>query len=209
MTETKTETKVRVEHPMTLRVPKAGFAVDDDDWLFEFCRINDELRIERTAEGNLKIEMPTGGETSNRNFELTTQLGIWTRRDGTGKGFDSNGGFILPNGALRAPDASWVSRDRLSNLTAGQKRKFLPLCPDFAVELRSPSDALEKIEAKMREYIENGARLAWLLDPEERKAHIYKADGSVEILDNPESLSGAPELPGFTLELKSVWEPEF
>ncbi len=208
VTETKTETKVRVEHPMELRVP-ARFAADDDDWLFEFCRINDELRIERTAEGSLEIETPTGGETSNRNFELTTQLGIWTRRDGTGKGFDSNGGFILPNGALRAPDASWVSRERLSSLTAEQKKRFLPLCPDFAIELRSPSDPLPKVGAKMREYIENGAKLAWLLDPEERKAHIYKANGSVEIFANPESLSGDPELPGFSLELKPVWEPEF
>ncbi len=210
VTETKAVTVVRVEHAMELRVPKKKtFAPEDDEWLFAFCRMNDELRIERTSHGELEIEMPTGGETSNRNFELTTQLGIWTRRDGTGKGFDSNGGFILPNGALRAPDASWVKRDRLSNLTAGQKKGFLPLCPDFAIELRSPSDPLPKIEAKMREYIENGAMLAWLLDPEERKAHVYKPGASVEVLENPESLSGAPELPGLALDLKSVWEPEF
>lgn len=209
-TETKTETIIRVEHPMELRVPKKRtFAPDDDDWLFEFCRVNDELRIERTAEGELEIEMPTGGETSNRNFEMNVDIGIWARRDGTGVCFDSSGGFILPNGALRSPDASWVRRERLSNLTAGQKRKFLPLCPDFAIELRSPSDPLAKVEAKMAEYIENGAMLAWLLDPVERTARIYKADGSVEVLENPESLSGDPELPGFVLELKPVWEPEF
>lgn len=102
-----------------------------------------------------------------------------------------------------------MRRERLASLTAGQKEKFLPLCPDFAVELRSPSDALSKIEAKMREYIENGAKLGWLLDPVERKAHVYKADGSVEVIENPESLSGDPELPGFVLVMKSVWEPEF
>ncbi|MBA2376294.1 MAG: Uma2 family endonuclease [Rubrobacter sp.] len=209
VTETKTETKVRVEHPMELRVPKAAFAVDDDDWLFEFCRMNDELRIERTAEGTLEIEMPTGGETSDRNSEINMQLRLWAKRDGAGVAFESSGGFVLPNGALRAPDASWVERDRLSNLAAGQKRRFLPLCPDFAIELRSPSDLLPKIEAKMREYIENGAKLGWLLDPEERRAYVYKSDGSAELLENPESLSGDPELPGFTLTLKPVWEPEF
>ncbi len=208
MTEMKTATTIWVEHPMKLRVPTT-FAPEDDEWLYAFCRMNDELRIERTSDGELEIEMPTGGETSNRNFELTAELAIWTRRDGTGVGFDSGGGFILPNGAMRAPDASWVKRERLSNLTPGQKKRFLPLCPDFVVELRSPSDPLPKVEAKMREYIENGAKLGWLLDPAERKAHIYKADGSVEILENPESLSGDPELPGFVLTLKPVWEPEF
>ncbi|MGH3089408.1 MAG: Uma2 family endonuclease [Rubrobacteraceae bacterium] len=208
--ETKTRTKVSVEHSMTLWVPKKrSFAPEDDEWLFAFCRMNDELRIERTSDGELEIEMPTGGKTGNRNFELTAELSIWTRRDGTGVGFDSSTGFILPNGALRAPDASWVKRERLSSLTAGQKEKFLPLCPDFAIELRSPSDSLSKVEEKMREYIENGAKLGWLLDPVERKAHIYKSDGSVEVIENPESLSGDPELPGFTLTLKPVWEPEF
>ncbi len=207
--ETKTRTKVSVEHPMELWVPTASFAADDDDWLFAFCQMNDELRIERTSDGELEIEMPTGGETSDRNSEINMQLRLWAKRNGTGVAFESNGGFILPNGAMRAPDASWVKRERLTNLTAGQKKKLLPLCPDFVIELLSPSDSLPKIEEKMREYIENGAQLGWLLDPEERKAHIYKADGSVEAIENPESLSGDPELPGFVLVLKSVWEPEF
>ncbi len=207
--ETKTRTKVSVEHPMELWVPTGSFAVEDDDWLYAFCRMNDELRIERTSDGELEIETPTGGKTSHRNFKIGSRLDAWAEMDGAGVGFDSNGGFILPNGALRAPDASWVKRERLSSLTAGQKEKFLPLCPDFTIELRSPSDPLSKIEAKMAEYIENGAKLGWLLDPEERKAHIYKADGSVEVIENPESLSGDPELPGFTLTLKGVWEPEF
>lgn len=208
--EMKTMATVRVEHPMTLWIPrKRSFTPEDDEWLFAFCRMNDELRIERTAEGELEIMPPTGGETGNRNFSLTRQLGNWTERDGTGVGFDSSTGFVLPNGAMRSPDASWVHRDRLANLTAEQKRKFLPLCPDFVIELLSPSDSLQKVEEKMREYIENGANLGWLLDPEERKARVYKANGSVEVIENPKSLSADPELPGFVLDLKGVWEPEF
>ncbi len=203
-----TETKVRTEYlPMVLRMRPA--LEMDDGQLFEFCRINREWRIERTAEGELEIMMPTGGETSNRNSNLNYQLTGWTLRDGTGVALESNGGFILPNGAMRSPDASWARRERLANLTAEQKRKFLPLCPDFVIELRSPSDSLSKIEAKMREYIENGAQLGWLLDPVERKVHVYKPGESVEVLENPERVSGEPVLPGFVLELKPVWEPSF
>jgi Uma2 family endonuclease len=201
-----TETKIRIEEPMELLVPWDPM---DNEWLYELCRANPELRIERTSEGEVEVMMPTGGETGNRNFEMTTELALWTRRDGTGVGFDSSTGFVLPNGAMRSPDASWASRDRLSNLSPEQKRKLLPLCPDFVIKLRSPSDSMPKIEAKMREYIENGAKLGWLLDPEERKVHVYKADGSVEALEDPESVSADPVLPGFALELKSVWESGF
>lgn len=207
--ETKTRTKVSVEHPMTLWVPKGSFAVDDDGWLYAFCRANPELRIERTSEGEVEVMMPTGGETSDRNSEINMQLRIWAKQNSTGVTFESNGGFVLPNGAMRTPDASWVSRERLAKLSPEQKRKLLTLCPDFAIELLSPSDSLSKTEAKMREYIENGAKLGWLLDPEERKAHIYRPDGSVEVVENPESLFGDPELPGFVLDPKAVWEPEF
>jgi Uma2 family endonuclease len=181
----------------------------NDEQLFEFCRINREWRIERTAEGELEIMPPTGGETSNRNIRLSVQLGIWTDRDGTGVAFDSNGGFILPNGAMRSPDASWVRRERLAELTPEQKQRFLPVCPDFVVELRSPSDRLAPIEAKMREYIENGARLGWLIDPEERKVHVYRNGEPVRALDNPDTLRADPPLPGFVLDLKPIWEPGF
>lgn len=133
----------------------------------------------------------------------------WTLQDGTGVAFDSNGGFILPNGAMRSPDASWVKRERLANLTAEQKQRFLPLCPDFVIELRSPSDPLAPVEAKMREYIENGARLGWLIDPEERKVRVYKPGEPVKVLDSPGSLSGELVLSGFVLDLKPIWEPGF
>jgi len=177
----------------------------DDEQLLEFCRINREWRIERTAEGELEIMPPTGGETSNKNARLTSQIWVWTEQDGTGVVFDSNGGFILPTGAMRSPDASWVRRERLADLTPEQK--FLPLCPDFVIELRSPSDPLALIEAKMREYVENGARLGWLIDPEERKVHIYRPKDRVEISDKPDNVSGDPILPGFVLDLKPIWEP--
>jgi Uma2 family endonuclease len=137
------------------------------------------------------------------------QQRLWAKRDGTGVAFDSNGGFILPKGAMRSPDASWVRRGRLAALTAQQKQRFLPVCPDFVIELRSPSDRLAPIEAKMREHIENGARLGWLIDPVERKAHVYKNGEPVRALDNPDTLRADPTLPSFVLDLKPSWEPGF
>ncbi len=202
------ETEVRVENPAMVLHMRPPLEMDEERF-FEFCRQNKGWRIERSAGGDLEIVPPTGGETSNRKANLTMQVGIWTRQDGTGVSFDSNGGFVLPSGAIRSPDASWVRRERLANLTADQKRRFLPLCPDFVVELRSPSDPLPPIEAKMREYLENGARLGWLIDPVERKVHIYKPGDPVEALESPGRLSGDPILSGFTLDLRPIWEPGF
>ena len=130
-----------------------------DEALFEFCRVNRDLRIERTKEGDLVIMAPTGGETGRRNFALTGALSAWAAQDGSGVGFDSSTGFILPNGAERSPDVAWVKRERWERLTADQRRKFVPLCPDFVIELRSPSDEIEDLKLKMQEYIENGASL--------------------------------------------------
>lgn len=202
MTETKI--KVRTEyHPVVLHTRPA--LEMDEEQFFEFCQLNREWRIERSAEGDLEIMPPTGGETGNRNFELTTDVGVWARHDSSGVGFDSSTGFVLPNGAIRSPDASWVKRERLANFTVEQKQRFLPLCPDFLIELRSPSDPLVPIEAKMLEYMENGARLGWLIDPVEKKVYVYKPGEPVEVLNKPDRLSGDPVLPGFVL--KPVWEP--
>ena len=203
-----TETKVRIENPPVVLRTRPALEMDEEQF-FEFCQLNRGWRIERSAEGDLEVMEPTGGETSNRNSSLNYQLTGWTLQDGTGVAFESNGGFILPNGAMRSPDASWVRRDRLANLTPGQKQRFLPLCPDFVIELRSPSDPLAPIEAKMREYMENGARLGWLIDPVERNVHVYKPNEPVELLGNPDRLSGEPALPGFVLGLKPIWEPGF
>jgi Uma2 family endonuclease len=202
------ETKIRPEIPPMVLHTRPALAMDEEQF-FEFCRINRDWQIERTTEGDLEIMPPTGGETSNCNADLTMQVGIWTRQDGTGVAFDSNGGFILPNGAMRSPDASWVRRERLANLTAEQKQTFLPLCPDFVIELRSPSDPLPPLVAKMREYVENRVRLGWLIDHEEHKVHVYRPDVTVQTLENPEMLSGDLLLPGFVFDLKPIWRPGF
>ena len=176
-----------------------------DDEFFEFCRLNRDLRIERNAGGGIRIMPPTGGETSDRNAEITMQLRLWAKRDGTGVTFDSSGGFVLPNEAMLSPDASWVSRDRFAALTAEQRTKFPPLCPDFVIELRSPTDSLPALRSKMQEYIDNGARLGWLIDPREGQVHVYRPGSPVELLERPQSVSADPLLPGFTLQMADIW----
>ncbi len=179
----------------------------DDDQFFELCRRNRELRLERTAKGEILIMPPVGGRTSSRNSRITRQLADWSDRDGSGEAFDSSGGFKLPNGALRSPDAAWIELERLRLLAEGEEEQFVPLCPTFVVELRSPSDSLAAVEAKMREYVDNGSRLGWLIDPQTRRVHVYRPGGGVEVLEEPRSVSGGPELPGFVLEFDRIWDP--
>jgi Uma2 family endonuclease len=192
--------------PLILHTPPGWRA---DDAFFDLCRRNAELRIEQTAEGDLIIMPPAGGETGYRNAEIIAQLGNWAKRDGAGVAFDSSTGFLLPNGAKRSPDAAWVTRSRLATLTPAQKQQFLPLCPDFVAELRSPTDRLPDLQAKMAEYQANGARLGWLIDPAERTVHVYRPAVAVEILAAPGRITADPELPGFVLELQEIWEPGF
>ena len=168
-----------------------------DDQFFEFCQLNRDLRM--------TIMSPTGGDTSDKNSEINMQLRLWAKRDGTGVTFDSSGGFVLPNGAILSPDASWVARDRLASLTAEQRRKFLPLCPDFVIELRSPSDSPTVLRNKMHEYVANGARLGWLIDPREQQVHVHRSESQVELLHRPRSISADPVLPGFRLEMTEIW----
>jgi len=180
-----------------------------DDQFFGFCQLNDDLRLERTAEGDIVIMPPTGAETSNTNAEITMQLRVWAKKDPRGVAFDSSCGFRLPNGVTRSPDAAWVSRPRLAGFSAEEKKKFLPLCPEFIVELRSPSDRVAGQKAKMEEYRENGALLGWLIDPIERQVHLYRPGRPAEQLDEPRSISADPELSGFVLDLAEIWEPAF
>lgn len=180
-----------------------------DDLFYELCRLNRDMRLERTAKGELIILPPTGGFTGSRNDELTRQLSNWRITDGNGVSFDSSTGFKLPNGADRSPDAAWVHKVRLAQLTAEQKKKFLPLCPDFAIELRSPSDALEEVQAKLEEYLACGLHLGWLIDPEERTVYVYRRQREVEKLVNVNEVSAEPELPGFVLDLRAIWQPPF
>jgi Uma2 family endonuclease len=176
-----------------------------DDQFFALCQRNQDLKFERTSTGELIIMTPTGGETSNSNAGLTSQLWMWNDRTKLGKVFDSSGGFKLPNGADRSPDASWVKLDRWEALTPKQRQKFPPLCPDFVVELLSPSDSLKTTQDKMKEYMENGARLGWLINRKTRQVEIYRSNRDVEVLDAPTSLSGEDVLPGFVLKLESIW----
>jgi Uma2 family endonuclease len=176
-----------------------------DDEYFQFCQINRKLRIERTAQGDIFIMPPAGFESSFRNSELTAQLRNWAEKDARGLALDSNVEYILPNGAAYSPDASWVLRSRVNALTKEQKRKFPPLCPDFVVELLSPSDRLPKAKTKMHEWIANGVQLGWLLDPDHRTAYIYRPGDEPEQLLNPERLVGDGAVAGFVLELAKIW----
>ncbi|MEO6724525.1 MAG: Uma2 family endonuclease [Blastocatellia bacterium] len=192
-------------NPFRVRATPILRKLSDEDF-YDLCQANPELRIELTKEGDLLLMPPTGGETGGNNFNLSGEFHIWVKFDKRGKGFDSSTGFTLPNGAKRSPDLAWVRRERWEALTPQQRRIFPPLCPDFVVELRSPSDSLDQLKEKMREYMDNGAQLGWLIDTRERKIYIYRQDTPLEVLDNPASVSGEPLLHGFILEMKVIWE---
>lgn len=176
-----------------------------DEEYAEFCRQNPDLRIERTSEGDLIIMPPTGGKSGAQNFYLTGKFSAWVEKDGTGKGFDSSTEFSLPNGAKRMPDVSWVRNERWNALSKEQRRQFPPLCPDFVIELRSPSDRLKDLQKKMEEYIANGAELGWLIDPIDERIYVYRPGTQVEVLQDPKQISGEPLLRGFVLDVQSLW----
>lgn len=184
-----------------------GLQVTDEQFL-EVCQKHEDLQFERNTNGGLIIMSPTGGLTSDRNADLIYQLKAWNRKYKLGKVFDSSGGFKLPSGANRSPDTSFITQEKWDNLTPQQKEKFLPLCPDFVVELRSASDKLKKIQAKMQEYMENGARLGWLIDPIREVVEIYRPHQETEILESPETVSGEDVLPDFVLDLAEIFENE-
>ncbi|MGJ5631370.1 Uma2 family endonuclease [Nostoc sp. CALU 1950] len=190
-------TPLTVNFPSLVQMTKEQF--------YEFCQANGDLRIERTANGEVIIMPPAFSDIGNRNFNIAAQLGNWTEQDGTGIGFDSSTGFTLPNEAMRSPDASWIELERWNALTDAQKASFAPICPSFVIELRSSSDRLIKLQEKMQEYIDNGALLGWLIDRQNRKVYIYRPNREVEILDNPEVVSGNPELPGSILRMSKIW----
>ncbi len=176
-----------------------------DDQLVRFCETNSELRIELTAEKELIIMPPASMTSGWQNGEMFGQLYIWSKQDGTGLSFDSSSGCTLPNGAMRAADASWILRERWETVPDDDRLRFSHIAPDFVAELRSPSDTLPMLQAKMAEYMENGVRLGWLIDPFLRQVHVYRPGQAVEILDDPETVSGDPVLPGFTLNLLEIW----
>ena len=193
------------EPPLMLHLRPAVELTDDQ--FFALCAINRDLRLERTAEGDIIIMPPTGFATGIRNAEINRQFGNWAKRDGRGVAVGSSTGFKLPNGAERSPDAGWVLCSRLELLTPEQKQKFLPLAPDFLIELKSRTDRLKDILAKMDEYIENGVPLGWLINPETKRVHVYRPGQPIEVLEAPSQVTGDPELVGFVLDLREIWEP--
>ncbi|MBM3737281.1 MAG: Uma2 family endonuclease [Acidobacteria bacterium] len=170
----------------------------------EFAAAHPELRIERTAQGEVIVMAPAQSRTGYRNSELTAQIRDWARADGRGLAFDSSAAFDLPNGSNRSPD--WVLLSRLRLLAPEETSDYIPLCPDFVAELRSKSDRLKTLQAKMAEYLDNGARLGWLIDPVEGKVHIYRPGAAHEVL-RPPSLTAGPEMPGLTVDLATIWNP--
>lgn len=176
-----------------------------DEQFYQLCQDNETLRFERTATGELIIMPPAGGETGNRNGRVTQQLFNWADTNELGIAFDSSTGFKLPNGADRSPDAAWVKLECWNTLTPEQQKKFVPLCPDFVVELLSPSDSLKETQEKMKEYRDNGTRLGWLLNRKSRRVEIYRPGQDVEVLESPATLSGETVLPGFVLNLEPIW----
>lgn len=193
-----------LSEPIVLKLPPELQMTDEQ--FFEFCQVNQELRIESNKFGELLIMPPTGSDSGNREARIIQQLMNWADEDSTGIAFSSSAGFTLSTGAKLAPDASWIKLERWNSLTEEQKQKFAPICPDFVVELRSPSDNLKPLQEKMEEYMkEPGLQLGWLIDRKNRKVYIYRPNQAVEILDNPETISGDPVLPGFILNLSKVW----
>lgn len=192
--------------PLFLTLP-SSISLNDDQF-FDLCQLNRDLQIQRDPKtGEILIMTPAGGETSNRNLSLSAQLYLWTETDGTGIAFDSSGGFLIAGASKEPmnPDAAWVSWERWNTLTPDQKAKFPPLCPDFVVELRSPSDTVESLKRKMKEWIALGVKLGWLIDRKNRQVYIYRCDGSEECLNNPMTVSSESFLNGFILDLSKIW----
>lgn len=183
-------------------------ALSDGDFI-AMCAANPELRLERNTQGEVLIMPPEGGESGYRGQTVGASLYNWAALNGEGIAFGSSTGFQLPDGATRSPDAAWVRRERLAVLSAEDKRRFLPLAPDFVIEVRSPTDRLPELEAKMAAYMAVGVRLGWLIDPDTRTVQVYRPHQPVAILTAPAQITGDPELPGFTLNLAKVWQPDF
>jgi Uma2 family endonuclease len=190
--------------PLPLRFrPKTPMS---DDELMRFCAANDALRVERDANGEILVMTPAGNRTGRKNTAIISALDKWAEQDGRGYAFDSNTGFTLPDGSMRSPDAAWITASRWDILSEDDKDRFSPICPDFIIELRSPSDNLAELEAKMAEWITNGAHMAWLIDPERQVVAIYRPGDQPEVLHHPTSVQGSGVVAGFELVMTRIWE---
>ncbi|AUB35725.1 Endonuclease, Uma2 family [Nostoc flagelliforme CCNUN1] len=198
-------TQANLSQTLAVNIPPTLTLTVTHEQFVQLALANRDLQLERTATGELIVMPPTGSDTGKRNFDIAGQLWLWNRQTKLGVAFDSSTGFYLPNGSDRSPDAAWIRQERWDALTLEQQEIFAPICPDFVLELRSKNDSIEKLRAKMREYIENGACLGWLIDRKNQKVEIYRQSLDVEVLNKPANLSGEDILPGFVLDLTEVW----
>jgi Uma2 family endonuclease len=191
-----------VSFPFLLRLPQPL----DDDALLRFCSVNHSLRFERTGEGDLIVMTPAGGKTGNKEGYLFRELDLWVEQQGKGIAFNSNTGFSLPDGAVRAPDAAWLSDDRWNSLTDAQREKYLPVCPEFVVELGSPTYRVRGLEERLDDWMSRGVLLAWLIDPQRQLAVVYRQQREPETLSRPEFLTGEGPIEGFSLKMQRLWD---
>ncbi|BBD69403.1 hypothetical protein NIES4072_32640 [Nostoc commune NIES-4072] len=198
-------TQANLSQTLAVNIPPTLTLTVTHEQFIQLALANRDLQLERTATGELIVIPPTGSDTGKRNFDIAGQLWLWNRQTKLGVAFDSSTGFYLPNGSDRSPDAAWIRQERWDALALEQQESFAPICPDFVLELRSKNDSIEKLRAKMREYIENGACLGWLIDRKNQKVEIYRPSRDVEVLNKPANLSGEDILPGFVLDLTEVW----
>lgn len=198
-------TQANLSQTLAVNIPPTLTLTVTHEQFVQLALANRDLQLERTATGELIVMPPTGSDTGKRNFDIAGQLWLWNRQTKLGVAFDSSTGFYLPNKSDRSPDAAWIRQERWDALTLEQQEIFAPICPDFVLELRSKNDSIEKLRAKMREYIENGACLGWLIDRKNQKVEIYRQSRDVEVLNKPANLSGEDILPGFVLDLTEVW----
>ncbi|MEM9933773.1 MAG: Uma2 family endonuclease [Bacteroidota bacterium] len=176
-----------------------------NDQLYEFCIANKELRIERDAHGQLFIMSPTGTETSFYNYDIGFELGIWNRKHKLGRISESNGGYLLPDGSMRAPDIAWISHERLKEVDPKDAKGFMKICPDFVIELMSPNDSLQEADKKMDNWLSNGVRLGWLIDPQNRLTYVCLPSETRHEISFTQVLSGGEVLPEFELDLQEIF----
>ncbi|WP_019508620.1 Uma2 family endonuclease [Pleurocapsa sp. PCC 7319] len=190
---------------LTLNLSSLVDKISDRD-LEMLSRDNPDARLETNSEGQLIFMSPTGSETGDRNLELAFQIKLWNKQNKLGKVFDSSTGFKLSNNAVRSPDVSWVTLDKWNSLTKQQRRKFAPIDPDFVLELMSPSDDLDDLQNKMREYMNCGVKLGWLINPDDKQVEIYRQGKNKEVLENPLTLSGEDIMPGLIVDLSEIFD---
>lgn len=177
-----------------------------DEQFYQLCISNPEIPLERNAQGALIVMSPVGGDSGSRELEFGIDLGNWNRRLKQGKVFSSSTVFKLPGGGERSPDTAWVELSRWQALTLEQRQKFPPIAPDFVMELRSRTDSLTALQAKMQEYMDSGVRLGWMFNPQDQQVEVYRQGQSKEVRQLPTTLSGESVLTGFLLEVKQFEE---